>query len=392
MAKKDKLDRIATWFRVVGRIAELAVQIRDKPRLLDWIAIGTTGVDVALQIRKEQREDRDYDYFYRAENGWRKLGLQLGLLAWKHFHEHAKPIVEASDDDGSWGAFRAESSGRTIGWYGKSHTDEPTQIWSLNTNDELIESISQVVWEPYDTGMVSYSPRGLSEVEANITDDIVSTNLIRSVTERVESFIDQGSRGYMLEGLPGTGKSTCIKYIAQKSNMTCLMLELSSFGAFADMMDYTPAATTVITVMRPDILVIDDIDRVAAEHQPRFLQLLEVAAKYAKVVFVSVNDSGKLIAPLKRPGRLDDHIKVPPLEPEIVRKITDEDDPEVIARMAQWPIAYVVDYRKRVETLGREAALRELDALHKRATAAETESPIPVVDYGDALVNEESGW
>lgn len=124
------------------------------------------------------------------------------------------------------------------------------------------------------------------------------------------------SRGYLLTGPPGNGKSTIIRSVATALKSDVRYLDLSSDGASGD----SQLRALVNAVDDEDILVLEDVDCFFNKRRPAngvtvtFTGLLNVLdglqAPSGRIIFVTTNDRGALDPALVRPGRLDVDINV----------------------------------------------------------------------------------
>ncbi len=146
-------------------------------------------------------------------------------------------------------------------------------------------------------------------------------------------------RGILLEGPPGTGKSSFVKAMAQHFRVRLVIVELATCSDYdlpqlRDMGRY------------PSIFLFEDIDRIfegsrnITEREAdkvtfdAFLNLLSGADAIEGLVVLTTNHPDKLDEALIRPGRIDRRIVVPFLNREgraaMAHRIMDGCDPELI--------------------------------------------------------------
>lgn len=169
----------------------------------------------------------------------------------------------------------------------------------------------------------------------------------------------------MLDGPPGTGKSTAALWVAQQLGLTAvvvdstIVVEAARSRSDSNSFDDDEPSTDVsplgkVELMRPDVVVINDLDRVRPYDQREFLDELERIRRWTKIIFITTNDMSRLIKAVKRPGRIDDIFTVPGLGAKEVGKFFPE-LPDLHEKMEGWPIAYVLEMKARWEALGPEA-------------------------------------
>jgi len=124
-----------------------------------------------------------------------------------------------------------------------------------------------------------------------------------SFSEEVEKFHQKGiSRAALLWGLPGSGKTSYLKNYAKIADKTLFLIPpelINDHNARGEL-------TSLIDLIRPDILVLDDLDWVSDTVLPVVIAKIdEWRQRFPKTVLVATcNQIENNIAPLLRPGRL----------------------------------------------------------------------------------------
>lgn len=388
-----RMEQATRWAKIAGRVAALAVHIQGKPKAKDWIVLGAAALDVAMEIRAERESAKAmtaWHYFEGSNNmsasEWDVFPLSLTETAFKHIVEARQMDVPV--DDGDPKIFEGRLGGEMIGWSGKgSPTDAPLKIYyKTNRQEATMQALANVIWRDFKTDHLCYTTRGLTEMMQD-QHNLLDTEFMETLKIRCSKWLASGKhRGYLIEGPPGTGKSTAVRQVLSRLKMRSLHIELGCLDALAEQSSLSPSINTVIRILQPDAVVIDDVDRVAKEDQAKLLFLLERARSMCKMVFVTVNNRALLLddnrekddnrdSALLRPGRLDEHVLSPPLEYSIVRSIVGDGDDSLIERMRTWPIAYVLEYADRKHVLGHAQALSELPELERRASRSVEPDP-----------------
>lgn len=113
-------------------------------------------------------------------------------------------------------------------------------------------------------------------------------------------------RVIILQGIPGTGKSTLCAYAAEKlSNKT--MVIGHEFFKRVSQSEWRDIQLT----LRPKVVIVDDIDRIPAPILENSLSMFEEAFYKVPLTLFTTNDQRKLPGAFKRPGRVDQIINMP---------------------------------------------------------------------------------
>jgi len=204
----------------------------------------------------------------------------------------------------------------------------------------------------------------------HIPPNLIETEFLRSVERRTRIFSEGNvPRAVILDGEPGTGKSVASLYIARKMNAKAAVFSAENYQHFVaspNSSEGMVSGSVMGEMLRPEVLIINDIDRLDTDDQLSLLDNLDTAKSYAKIIFVTTNNYRKLIEPIRRPGRLDDLIHVPGLTNEEVRQVAPDLPLAIVQRVHNWPVAYVADIQRRIDILGVEDALKELHLLETR--------------------------
>ena len=187
--------------------------------------------------------------------------------------------------------------------------------------------------------------------------------------ERWERFREHGlRRNVLIQGPPGCGKSTFCMQAARELSTRTLMLTPD----FYDMIRVRQWRL-VVDLLRPEMVVIDDVDRVGNHSLETKLRLFEEGYCDIPFVLFTSNDHTKLPRPMRRPGRIDQIIEVDTPDSELRWKlikemaeregveVPEEQLPRLDRILVEKSTAYLVEALRRGAVCGWDAGLFEGD-------------------------------
>jgi ATPase family associated with various cellular activities (AAA) len=373
--RNSKTSARRKWGRVLkiaGDAGTIAMSLRDKPSRLDWVAVALRVVGLGMSIRDEKRRAEAGDpwrYFSDVEGiEWTEVPEEFRRLVMEH-------VTDATIDDKFWDGeesspyiCRALIGDELVAWIGEGQNivDGPYVLTARQS--ETYRALGDRLWRRIGSPHLLYGVTGL--VTDPFTDDrIVATTQMRDLRTRMAAFLAANEpRSYLLAGPPGTGKSMAIRWLVHDLSLSSVRIDLSVLARLHG--SHSPALATsletLLRLLRPRAMILDDLDRVAVT--TGLLTFLELAQRTCQVVIASANSVDKMMGAALRPGRFDDIVKVDRLDPDVLKKLVD-DDALLFDRLAPLPAAYVVEIVKRMRVLGRATALTELDELVKRSGA-----------------------
>ena len=373
--KRTGESKVRRWQRYLSLAADagsLVMSMRDTPRPLDWAALAMRGVGLAWKIHAEHRAATAGDpWSYFDDDGpgarWVEVPSELARQTLEHV-EHVRVLeTHWSGEDGAARVCLGLIDGETVGWVAERGDELVGGPYVLaERQDETYRAIGSQVWRGLGTRHCAFGGTGLT---TDLIDDadIVVPELLRELGDRLRAFREHGvGRGVLLVGPPGTGKSHAIRWLSRRLELSTLRVELGSlvqhYGYRAEE-GATTGLETLTKVLRPEALLIDDIDRVGTH--PRLLSLLETAARSGRFVLASANCTDSMLGAVLRPGRFDELVRFEGLDRRVLAALLAPDD-DLVPRFADVPIAYVQEFVKRRRVLGRARALTEVDELLER--------------------------
>lgn len=211
------------------------------------------------------------------------------------------------------------------------------------------------------------------------------TSITKQYIQEINAYRAKGyQRSLLLYGPPGTGKSNTAACILRSCSPRTLIL---------------PSITSMRTqwfqsnckLLKPDAVLLEDIDHFNDGNLHNLLGIIELLNKKGVLLVATCNKICQLDDALIRAGRFDEVVEIKNL-PEEVLNILMNGDMEIIDKVKTFPIAAILEVKRRMEVLGREEALnriKDLELRVKRSNKSEVYSLDDYDDDADDYENEE---
>lgn len=205
--------------------------------------------------------------------------------------------------------------------------------------------------------------------------DILGSELQDSIIRRIEAFRrKKKNRSILLYGPPGTGKSCLANGIAAHLSGLTMVIDATLFFGDED--------GALARLMRPQTLIVHDIDHVLIGSHSDTLTILEELHRIVPVVVMTAN-STDINKAFLRPGRFDDLIEIKQLGDAVFQTIigrtlemTSPPD-KVLETLKLWPAVFLKELANRIDVLGIDAFTDEFADLEERIKINNRKETIP---------------
>lgn len=231
----------------------------------------------------------------------------------------------------------------------------------------------------YDEVIASLFWENKTIVKVDVKNDILTLDpargpekeyegLLTELYDKLPKYKEGGvRRSLLLQGDPGTGKSTLVYNIAKRLSKRTLVLTHDFISWVND-----TQWLYLLSVLRPEMIIVDDVDRIAS-YMARKLSFFEDHYCDVPLIIMTSNHYDLLPDAFKRPGRLDEIIEMQSpgqkIRYEVIRSLSAQEDVDVPESFmpvldkihSQYPGAYIVEMLRRVKALGWSYEIPEWD-------------------------------
>lgn len=354
--------------RAGSTLALVLAQLRNSKGPSGWIAIGISAASLILDAHNQWKEITSpdvWDYFNDRER-WEAAPSLLRKVIVKN----CTSVTQISENQSTY-IFQGYLGDELVAWRSFGGQVDYGPFFLRGSREKALKILGEMLWDQVGSQHAVLSKQGTIEAsEESLEGEVIIHKSLEELQGRVLKFIGKNeNRSYLLEGPPGSGKSTAIRHLLKELDLRSLRINFddANDGNRWDGSRTAFNTTSLIEMMEPDFLIIDDFERNYMDER-ELLHLMEVANKHCRVVLATVNNKSALSGAMTRVGRFDDHILIDKIPLEIVKLMLDPDLHVYARKCASWPIAYIKDLNTRKKILGLEAAHEEFPEMHLRAT------------------------
>lgn len=323
------------------------------------------------------------EHTFFNDNEWTKYYPEDFFRIVENATSHLPRNEFQSSDDNERLVVVELTSGR-IGWCRGADIDDhevqSCEIYITKSRSEaVIEEVAELIWSRLGNAPVQVSRESSKRdigrktgfvVHPDKFDTILTSDMSGKYADYARRCIVAGvNRAFLFYGPPGTGKSCMLRAIAKD-------LELKSMRFNIDDLEVIDAIalSCLLDVFKPDIILIDDIDRCC---RPDILfDLLERLKLSVKLLMATANRRNRLDQALLRPGRFDELVPIMKLDDNVTRHVLGDLCASDFDVVKDWPIAYIAEWKLRRQFMSTEEAKSSMEELQKRIDRM-------MKDYGD---------
>lgn len=221
----------------------------------------------------------------------------------------------------------------------------------------------------FDAGLRGVTMEEQPELPFHLTSSAVTC------AKRLRRYLDKDvRRSLMLYGPPGYGKTNLVLAICAFLSLRYVEVESKAIS-LAFSYGHTNRLLSAVEALAPDILIVNDFDRI---DKAQIFPFMDGAKRAARLVLYTSNVIGGFDTAMRRPERIDEFMRINRLDDEVVFSILGKHR-DLYKQVHTWPAAYIVELCTRIEIEG----TRDLQMWVKELQARQDEA---MSEYGKEVV------
>lgn len=370
--KESKAKKLAAYLKLAADVGGILMDLRDRPSRMDWFSMGMRSANIGINwYTDRQRVSKipsPWDFFNENNSGWASFPREYNKIIIQNAQDLRVAEQYLNADIKMPYACLGRIGTEIVGWCveGGQITDGP--YYKEERETETFAALGVMLWRTLGAKHLLYTPGGLV-IDSYNDEGVIPTKQMTWLLDRIKKFlVAKEPRGYMLSGVPGTGKSIAIRWLANTMGLSSIRVDLRLLEANGEV---AASLETMLRALAPDVMILDDLDRIEVSAQ--VLSFLETARQSCRVVMASANSVDALQGATLRPGRFDDIITFDKLDFDVIARMLGTDS-DLAGKVQDLPAAYVAEFARRCKVLGRDQALKDLPELKTRAEATSEDS------------------
>lgn len=359
----DNKHKIQPAILFVGKCVNNVAALPETPRISSYINLGFQVKENYSTHFSQKKPNHfvsdEWDAFCCEE--LRPVVIQV---VENNFKNNIIPIHDHPGNTRPDGFIVCLKDGVRIGWVGSTAQTAESMYVSAGKAAEVKEIIREASWGKMTSSCIAIDILKISWKsffilnEQSDHDIYVKSKFTDKYSDLVKRYKDRKlGRSVLFYGPPGTGKSNIVRGIANSLGMRTLRLQnLNSIR--------NRAIVEILDLFAPQAIVLEDIDHLYGFDIAELLEKLEGFNKMGKYILGTANEVAKINPALLRPGRFDELIEISNIDRESVKEMIPDED--LFELVKDFPIAYIVEVKKRLETVGKEECLAGIEDIKKR--------------------------
>jgi len=291
----DRLDQVKSYTDLVKDL--------DPTNPATWASSGISLLSHLLE--GEDVYDSSWDYL--RKNALSAIPFRLHFLAEDLLNAENRKVVYMDDWSVLFKVLLPNEVPIWIEWYPNS-TEGRKKVYVQQEEyplSQVYDGMAQVFWASTVAVEIDVVQEELESRPLDLSSYIYQGPLVTYI-EQWRSFGEQDlRRNVLVQGKPGTGKTTFCYYTASQLSKRTLVLT-HKFSNIASESQWKQ----LIDVTKPTLVVVNDIDRLGKQTLGSRLRMFEEGYCDIPFVLFTSNDIDKFPAAMLRPGRIDQKIVV----------------------------------------------------------------------------------
>lgn len=352
-------------FSSLARVAQVGVMMGRNPSFLQRLSLMTSivsaGTDIYAQLKSAPDPEGAIAKVCSSTVRVPKWLITVGNI-----------VPESKTSLGQC-AYKGTCEGVTLYWIDYANSSEDAAFHELQVSQAEFNALLDICHHRF----VKQIGNCIQIEEAQIgplclegESHFIATSQYQDLKRELDLFLSHGKCfSRVLKGPPGVGKTETALTLARSiPNARIALLNLHIASSFSPVSNIS--WHNVLRVYRPNVVIIDDLDKLTPKGQVELLDAIAEVNKSAttRLLIATANSEECIEAGLLREGRFG---LVTPVE------LTEEDykklvPPELIDQFQGWSIAEICKWKELDTILGREAALQRIPTMRQHAIQVQT--------------------